>query len=236
MKKTIYFLFFFSGLCFVFGNAQTTISDTITTINKQFEPNFQEKYTDAAFNYQENISSESVSAWERFWRAVGRFFDRLFSFGSKDSLSGLEILFKIIAFLIIGFVVYMIVKIIINKDGGWIFGKSNRKIDVSDLVEENIHTIDFQTIINNAKKEENYRICIRYYYLWVLKTLADKEIIEWDMEKTNADYVYEISDKKTKTDFQYLSYLYDYIWYGEFELQKNEFLKAEKSFLETIKK
>lgn len=202
---------------------------------KSFHPKFKEKYKGNDFNYEPIIETKETTAWDRFWKSVSNFFSRLFDFGSVGrSLSGLEILMKIIAFGIIGFVIYLIVKVIINKDGQWVFGKNKKKITVSEMVEENIHTIDFKEIIKKSKQDKDYRLTIRYYYLWLLKSLSDKEIIEWDIEKTNSDYLYEIKSENLKDSFKYLSYIYDYSWYGEFEINETDFLKAEKAFLKAI--
>ena len=133
-----------------------------------------------------------------------------------------------------GFVIYLIVRLIINKEGQWVFSKNKKKIMVSEMVEENIHTIDFKEIIHQAKANKEYRLTIRYYYLWLLKSLSDKEIIEWDIEKTNSDYLYEIQSPTLKENFKYLSYIYDYSWYGEFEINETDFSKAEKAFEKAI--
>lgn len=204
-------------------------------VSKSFEPNFQEKYKDKDFQYDTILDTKELTAWDRFWRAVQDFFARLFDFRTiGESMSGLEIFMKIIAFGIIGFVIYLIVKVIINQEGQWVFGKNKKKITVSEMVEENIHTIDFNTIIKKSKQNKEYRLTIRYYYLWLLKSLTDKEIIEWDIEKTNSDYLYEIKSENLKENFKYLSYIYDYSWYGEFDINENDFSKAEIAFLKAI--
>lgn len=232
-NKLFFYSILFLGSCFAF--AQSTL-DSIPYQSRKFS-NLKEKYNDEEFNYEEKITSVDSSAWERFWRAVGNFFERLFSFGSSEkTLSGLEILMKILAILVILFVVYMIVKIIINKEGGWIFSKSAKKITVSEDEEENIHTLDFKTIITNSIFSKNYRLAVRYYYLWLLKSLTDKGKIEWDIEKTNGDYLNEIKDETLKKEFQFLSYVYEYSWYGEFEIDNIDFSKIEASFLKLIAK
>jgi hypothetical protein len=65
--------------------------------------------------------------------------------------------------------------------------------------------------------------------------MSAKQMIVWDIEKTNSDYLYEIKELSQKEDFAYLSYLYNYIWYGEFELDEATFLKAKTAFEKTIK-
>ena len=235
MKLKILFLFLFISLGISFGFSQVE-NDSAAFQPRKFE-NLKEKYSDSDFNYVEKPTKVDRTAWDRFWDAVGRFFSNLFDFGDgTKALSGVEILMKVISILIILFVVYLIVKIIINKEGGWIFGKSAKKITVSEITEEDIHSLDFNTIITKAKNEKNYRLATRYYYLWLLKSFSDRNIIEWDIEKTNGDYINEISNAELKSEFQFLSYVYEYSWYGEFDLTQTDFEKTETAFLKLITK
>ena len=184
-KTAIGSLFLFFGNAIGFSQVQ---SDSLFHNSRKFG-NLKEKYTDNDFNYIEKTKIDT-SAWDRFWSAVGQFLRDLFDFGNgAKALSGIEIAMKIIAFLVIIFVIYLIVKVIINNEGGWIFGKSAKKIKVSEITEEDIHSMDFYSSITKAKKENNWRLATRYYYLWLLKSFSDKDIIEWDIEKTNADYL-----------------------------------------------
>lgn len=232
-KNLLFFLLIFIWNNLAFSQVQI---DSTFIQSRKFE-DFKEKYADSEFNYEEKPTKVDTTAWERFWSAVGRFFRNLFDFGNgENTLSGVEILMKIIAILIILFVVYLIVKVIINKEGGWIFGKSASKITVSELSEEDIHSLDFNSLITKAKNEKNYRLTTRYYYLWLLKSFTDKKIIEWDIEKTNGDYINEISNATLKSEFQFLSYVYEYSWYGEFNLTQTDFEKTETAFLKLITK
>ncbi|UUC45487.1 DUF4129 domain-containing protein [Flavobacterium cerinum] len=209
-------------------------SDTTSVTPLQFRPQFKENYSGSDFQYETMVKDRS--SWEKFKNWFLYWLSRIFSFGfNKTSSSALEITLKIIAFLIILFVVYMIAKSIINKEGSWIFGKSSKKkIDTSDIEQEDIHMINFEKMIRDSKNNNDYRLAIRYYYLWLLKRLTDKTVIEWDIEKTNSDYLYEISDLKLRKDFAYLSYIYDYSWYGEFTLDETAFIRSEKAFLNTF--
>ncbi|NND51152.1 MAG: DUF4129 domain-containing protein, partial [Flavobacteriaceae bacterium] len=133
-------------------------------------------------------------------------------------------------------VIYFIFRAIINKEGNWIFGKSSDKniIPVTDI-ESNIHAVDFKALIKSAEKDNNYRLAIRYYYLWLLKDLTSAEVIEYDVEKTNSDYHNEITSEDLKKEFSYTSYLYNYIWYGEFNIDQNEFSRARHAFINFLK-
>ena len=118
-----------------------------------------------------------------------------------------------------------------NDDGNWVFGRKSDKVIINaSEIENNIHKTDFTALIEEALLKNDYRLAIRYYYLLSLKQLAKKELIEWDSEKTNYDYYQEIQGEKIKEQFQYISYIYDYCWYGEFNIEKPEFNASEKAF------
>ena len=85
-------------------------------------------------------------------------------------------------------------------------------------------------MIQAALNEQNYRLAVRFYYLLVLQKLAQKDLIDWQVQKTNADYVYEIKDNTLRGNFSRLTRIYDFIWYGNFEVNANDFAKAEKEF------
>lgn len=199
--------------------------------SKTFESNFKNKYNSDDFNYEPKLNTEELSAWDKFKKSIAEFLRDLFSWDEiTPKTSTVEIIFKILAYLIILAVIIMIIKIIINKEGGWIFKKDAKKIKTTTYFEEDIHSINFKDIITKEKNNNNLRICVRYYYLWLLKSLSDRCIINWDKEKTNSDYIYEISNPKIKEEFEFLSYIYDYCWYGEFEITSADFEKVEAHF------
>jgi preprotein translocase subunit SecG len=247
-KLIVYFIIVFFGISIAL-NAQTTPDkktpkftekdiriDNDSVSKPAFEQNFKRKYSDEDFSYEPKI--EKPNAWERFLESVSRFFSELFNLtNNKATNVVIEIVLKVLAICLIIFVVYLIVKSILNKEGQWIFGKnSDRKIINYEDVEKNLKLIDFQKLIAQTIKNGENRLAVRYYYLWLLKRLSEKEIIFWDVEKTNSDYVYEISNPEMKQNFSYLSYLYNYIWYGEFDLDQETFEKAQQAFENSIKK
>lgn len=213
--------------------APVRIDSSVTTIIP-FKKDFKEHYQGDDFQYETIVKEPTV--WDNFKAWLLHWLERIFSSGINGrNLTAFEIIVKILVFAIIIFIVYLIVKTILNKEGKWIFGKSSKKkITTANITEEDIHNIDFQKMIRDSKNKQDYRLSIRYYYLWLLKRLSDRTLIEWDIEKTNSDYLYELKDEKLRQDFKYLSYIYDYSWYGEFELNEAVFEKSEKAFVNTI--
>ena len=112
-------------------------------------------------------------------------------------------------------------------------GAKNREHSVILSEEENIiKNEDIQQLIKEAVAQKNYRLAIRYYYLGILKLLTEKDFIEWQLQKTNSDYLAEINNDDIKLNFSKITWLYDYIWYGDFAIDENGYSRAERSFLE----
>ena len=44
------------------------------------------------------------------------------------------------------------------------------------------------------------------------------------------NYAYEIKSVSIREQFSYTSYLYNYIWYGEFDIDNTQFNKAKSAF------
>ncbi len=84
--------------------------------------------------------------------------------------------------------------------------------------------------MQKAIAQKNYRLAVRYSYLNVLKQLEEKEIISWEQQKTNKDYIQEISEKNIKNSFEKLTRLYDFVWYGKFQINHIEFAKVQANF------
>ena len=208
--------------------------DTSTVKKRSFSSDLKEKYNDKEFVYEEELKEKT--GWTRFTEWLSYWLRKIFSFGSDNaSMSVVEIIVKILAVGVVLFVIYLIVKAIMNDEGQWIFGRSSdKKVIHYDEIEKNLQLVDFEKLIREALRSGENRLAIRYHYLWLLKKMAAREIIEWDVEKTNSDYLYEIKNVKLKEDFAYLSYLYNNIWYGEFDLEEETSEKAIKAFQKTI--
>lgn len=209
--------------------------DSSTVGAKTFSKNFKKKYTDQDFIYEQKAPEKSY--WDRFKDWLASILRSIFSFSTTEASLKFTVLFlRIVAVLVIVLVIYLIVKAIINKEGQWIFGKNSQKrtVHYSDI-EKNIHLLDFEKLIKESLASGEKRTAVRYYYLWLLKTMAEHNYIEWDIEKTNSDYLYELQKPAHKEEFTYLSYLYNYIWYGEFEINDTTFNKAENRFKNALK-
>ena len=234
--------FTFNGFSLSFTSEEIEIKQTLIDSipsddsdleRREFE-DFKQKYQGEEFVYERTV--ENSGWWTRFKQWLNDLIRDLFNLNSQGQASkATDIALKIGGVIIFLLVIYFIFKAVMNDEGKWVFGKSSDKniIPVTD-VENNIHVADFKQLITEAEKDNNYRLAIRYYYLWLLKGLTSAELIEYDVEKTNSDYFNEIASKSIKDEFSYTSYLYNYIWYGEFDVNEQQFNKAKTAFIKFL--
>ena len=52
----------------------------------------------------------------------------------------------------------------------------------------------------------------------------------WQQQKTNTDYISEIETATLKTNFKAITKIYDYVWYGEFEIDEIKFESLKTAF------
>ena len=83
-----------------------------------------------------------------------------------------------------------------------------------ELSQRHIEALDLDALVEEALREGNYRLAVRYRFLKILKLLSQKELIEWHFEKTNMDYLGEITHGPLQQEFRKASYLFENIWYG----------------------
>ncbi len=235
LKKLKYILlsFLFLGTMLATASAVRQMlplqEDSSDVQPRTFEDNFKDTYDGSEYVYE----IEKTDGW--FTRLVNwleRQIDELFNLGSRKKAAKYLNVVKLIFYgLIIVAVVYFIVRAIMNGEGRWVFGKrSDKKLIEHEDVETNIHIVDFDALIKEATINNDYRLAVRYQYLNMLKKMSNYEIISYDPEKTNLEYTYEIKNESLREQFQYASYLYNYIWYGEFIIDQTQYNKASNSF------
>lgn len=247
-RKFYTFLFFF--LSFTFGEAQEGYNQVLETdsayqktydnakvvdsvimsgyatdnsyYNRKFKEDFRKKYQTDDFNY--TTSKPKKTGWDDLAKWLRDLF------GNQDGFWA-GIFIKIFGFLVLGFVLYILISYFISKDGNFFFRKKNKTIAIEEAeIIENIHEIDFAERLANAEKQKDFRSAIRYQFLNVLKKLSEKKQIDWNTEKTNHDYLKELKPEKSKTNFAELLYIFEYVWYGEFEINEEAYHQLKKKF------
>lgn len=202
---------------------------------RYFDGYLAERYaSDDALNYERNINK---SFFQRLKEMISAWIRKLFGIPDVSSINNLsDKILDIVLVVIFLVALYIVVRLFMNHRGRWFFEKKNETVAVTlSNVEEHIHEANFEALLSEAEQQGDTRQSVRLLYLWVLRSYTDNNIIRWNPDKTNIDYFSEIKDKTLQEKFRYLSYLYNYIWYGGFSINDSEYRKARETFLRHIK-
>ncbi len=174
------------------------------------------------------IETKSLGDWSGFFAAVAA-------------------IFRSLVWVVIGLAIVGACYLIVRNLKGFKF-RSNPDIPVStaDVLTEEldiqaVSTIDLSAQIEKCIQEKNYRLAVRYYYLWAMKILNESHLIEFNIDKTNQDYARELSRKNTVSRerlglFIQCTHYYEYLWFGNFLISEPAFLTIEKTFKDFLTK
>ena len=202
------------------------IDSSSVLTSRSIEEDLSKKYTGDEFNYTFK-TGESQNILARFINWIGQGLYNVFGITLSPQL--LQVIEYFIYFLLVILAIYLIVKVLINESFNSIFQKKAKTINDINLTEEHIEGIDINNLLDSALKDKDYRLAIRYQFLLTLQKLSKNDIIEWHFDKTNSDYLTEIKQPQLQNGFKKITYLYDYIWYGE---QTIDDIKYSKSILD----
>ncbi len=94
-----------------------------------------------------------------------------------------------------------------------------------------LHETDLDRFLAEALQQQNYPLAIRIYYLQIVKRLSETGAIRWSMEKTNRDYLREMSGHAQGSAFRRLTQQYEWVWYGNAPLDAARFSVAQADFV-----
>jgi len=237
VNRLVFILFF---IFLNISSAQTIQQDSITVVlddgpitEKSFSEGLSQKYSGEDFNYNESDGE----AQNLLGRAITWFFQQLEKLFGIDLSPEVRSVVEFLVYLLLTvFIGYFIIKLLLGNKASSFFTRKTATVNPLTIDEEHIENINLDTFISDALAQKNYRLAIRYMYLKALKELSFNNIISWHFEKTNNDYHNEIKDPLLKDNFKKVSYLYDYVWYGEFDLDEIGFINAQKDFERLSKK
>ncbi len=132
--------------------------------------------------------------------------------------------------LAVVFVAFVLYKLFFTEG---FFQRSYAKTNVTRLEDESSElstNADYAKLVALAVSKGNYRLAVRYLFLQTLQKLALKGLIQFASDKTNYEYVKELTGKSLKNDFAALTLNYEYVWYGEFEVDELIFNTIQHKF------
>lgn len=224
--------------------AQTLVNDSLSVksnlIDKKYNPikydssnvivrsmdstKIKSYLKDKDFRYFEDPES-TKTLWERLMEWLKRQFLKLTEYDSYNTA------WDIFIYLLIALAVVAIVFGIYKSEikGLFLSNKNKNKLNVSEYLED-IHTIDYEKMIEQAIANKNFRYAIRLNYLRSLKILSDKELIYWKIDKTNREFLREIKLNNLKSKFEKITNDFESIWYGGFEIDLSAYMHLQNYY------
>lgn len=238
MRVLLCFIFFLG--CVTHNSAQNThapinFDDTDLDVKEISTDDLEDYKNDDAFNYTEVEPEDNflVRAYNTFvdWisNIIREIVEAIFGVGEAQGL--LFFIFKVLPYLILGALVFLLIRFFLKVNSRTLVSGQKAAPGFQFTEEEQIiKNEDINALISNAISQKNYRLAIRYYYLLSLKYLTEKKVITWQQEKTNEDYISEIQSDTLKNSFKDITRIYDYVWYGEFNIDQLRFENLKLAF------
>lgn len=198
--------------------------DTTSVPQRKFsEQAIQKLKTDPDLKYKEP-PTVAENLWERFKRWLAELARNFFSDVTTTHLG--KILLYVAGVGLLVYVVLMLLKVNAFR----ILVKGGDVTIPHQVLSENIHEMDFEKLIAEVTQKKEYRVATRLVFLYALKILSDRHLIDWSPGKTNHDYVRELQHPELRDGFLDLSFYFDYVWYGNFRVPPETFSEMQQVF------
>lgn len=190
-------------------------------------PEIIRRYERDDFVYSENIK-DKISVLQRILQRISEWLGDIMPDNPYKFNKEFGYVFAFLALIALAFVLY---KVLYNKNQYFI--KHDQEADALDTlayVERNLMNSDLSQYIRDAVAQKNYALGIRYLQLLNIQKLAQAGYIKWKHSKTNAEFANEVQDKNLRAGFEECTRIFDYVWFGQFELKESDFSHYEQLF------
>lgn len=134
-------------------------------------------------------------------------------------------------------VLYGAYKLVIGN-GNFLFGKNSKKLsgtETSESQEEELLSVNWEHRLQQAIAAGDFRLAVRCSYMYLLRLMQERQLIDYRHDKTNYEYSHELENTKFKQPFRKLTRQYEYAWYGQYPLSQASFTEYLNEFQELKK-
>ena len=223
-----------------FSQPDTKISDTslqkknLNADNSQVEKWKESRefsymhYLDSILRKLKDLRTDTVSVDERSGRII-RVHHRERTPSAVNAVLNswpLKMFFWFLAIIFIFFISYKV----FFKNGIFRLPKKKPGITNEETLQELNDISTYDNLVAEAEKINKYNFAIRYLFLKTLRLLSDKGFIHFASEKTNKEYLKEMEQQNSLEEFAELARDYEYIWYGNFLIDKPGYQRLKEKF------
>lgn len=190
----------------------------------QFDTVALQKYAnDPAYRYDSKPPESSFLM--KLWR---QFVDRLKeAFGSAGNQ---RILVLILLAGVLGILIYHFAKTHVAS----VLMKKDLRLEDPYVLDTRPDEDRIAVLITAAVEQEDFRSAFRWTYIDLLKKLAAHGIVQLHRTKTNRDYRAEVAGHPIGSGFAQLADAFDYVWYGEYQIDRQAFEKQRTQALQIL--
>jgi len=222
IRKLAYFLL----LCLAVGPGLSHASEDATNLPEKLRKFDQQKLdslrTSRDYVYEAAPTPDAGWLEQVYFKLIELFAHKTFA-----------AFWEVFPYIFVGIVVILVVMNLLNASvSGFIRSEgSSTRIDYK-VEDEHIHEIDFDKEIAQAIELNLFRKAVRLHYLRTLKKLSDKKLILWEIDKTNQEYIREMSVSSLHPDFSQITLAFEKCWYGNQNVDYSTFEAIKLSFNE----
>ncbi|WON96409.1 DUF4129 domain-containing protein [Sphingobacterium sp. UGAL515B_05] len=185
------------------------------------------RYETDDFVYSENIK-DRVGVLQRI---LARLADWIGSIMPDNPYKFREEFGYVFAFLAVIALAFILYKVLYNRKQYFIkHDEEEGELDALAYVERNLMNSNLEPYIQEAITTKNYALGIRYLQLLNIQKLAQTDHIKWKQSKTNAEFAQEIRNEELRRGFLECTRIFDYVWFGQFELMEANFAQYQQLF------
>ncbi|MBO6794271.1 MAG: DUF4129 domain-containing protein [Balneolaceae bacterium] len=224
-KSATFFLFLSLFLISFSASAQEIQVDTSSTVDIRLPGNdvIEAYANDSDFIYQ-GVAENPNSLSQRIFSFLINTLFRIL-----NNPLGEFFVYLILIASVIGLVLALINQLM----GGelvTLFSKDKNKGFSLGIEKEELIKTDYEELLKQALQQNDYHAATRFVYLISLQKLAKRGLITWSLEKTNLDFIRELTGHPIKEDFVSLTNTYEYVEYGDFEINATQFNRYQSMY------
>jgi hypothetical protein len=159
----------------------------------------------------------------------------VYKFFKNISQKNILIVRQIIIWMIV--IIVLIIVFFILKKYGWGIPLLNEEKSAKNQVlfsdiDKPLGQYDFDKIIKDFIQKKDFRMAIRWLFIFLLFELEKKQHIRFEPHKTINDLKFDVKDKLYYQRFAEVCLIFEYVWYGKFDLDENSFLSIKNKIME----
>jgi len=96
---------------------------------------------------------------------------------------------------------------------------------------ESVSDIDeLQSLLQEALDQNQYQAAVRIRFILLLRLLDEKKLLKFKIDKTNRNYIDELSGSGHHYDFRKVVLIFEKVWYGRLTVSRSEFYAISNLF------